>query len=96
MSEILGCRSNTGFQTRRGDCLVEIVRQRRLKTFPFLGTRMPKSKFPCVQHLTEKILCGAGINFITDHRMAEMMKVYPNLMGPSAVQPAFNETGPIT
>ena len=85
MREILGCRPNSGFQTGRGDRLVEIVRQRRLKIFPFLSARMPKSKFPRVQHLTGKILCGAAIDFVTDHWMAEMMKVHPNLMGPAAV-----------
>jgi hypothetical protein len=58
---------------------------------------MAKSKLPRMQHLSWKLLCESWrINFITEHRVTEMMKMHPNLVGPSAVQPALDETRPIT
>jgi hypothetical protein len=76
------------FQFYRGR---EIGRQRRFKNFPISSAWMMKPKLPRMQHLTRKIFCKAWrINFIAEHGMAEMMKMHPNLMSASAVQPAFN------
>ena len=72
----------------------EIVRQCRFKAFPFLSTRMAKSKLPGMQHLSRKILRETRcVDIIAEHRVTEMMKMHANLMSPSAVQPTFNETG---
>jgi hypothetical protein len=50
-----------------------------------------------MQHLSRKILCDTrAIEFIAKHRVTEMMKMHAYLMGPSAVQPAFDQTGPNT
>ena len=50
-----------------------------------------------MQHLSWKIFCAARpINLIAEHWVTKMMKMHANLMGPSAVQTAFEETGPIT
>jgi len=53
---------------------------------------MIEAELPRVQHLAREIFRNARrINFIAEHRMTEMMKVHANLMGASAVQPAFNQ-----
>jgi hypothetical protein len=52
---------------------------------------MPEPKSPGMQHLAREIFCKPRrIDFIAEHWMAEMMKMHPNLMSASAVQPAFN------
>ena len=53
---------------------------------------MTESEFPGVQQLARKIAGAfAAIQFISEDRMAEVMQMNPNLMGPAAVQDAFNE-----
>ncbi|KAF5407107.1 MAG: hypothetical protein Udaeo2_28030 [Candidatus Udaeobacter sp.] len=55
---------------------------------------MVKSKLPSMQHLSRKILCETRcVDIIAEHRVTEMMKMHTNLMSPSAVQPAFDQTG---
>src|SRR5947207_9504823 len=72
----------------------EIVRQRRFKIFPFTADRMPESKLPSVQHLSGKLCRRARpIDFIAENRLTGMMKMHTNLVGASAVQPAFNQAG---
>jgi hypothetical protein len=52
---------------------------------------MAKAKLPRVQHLARKIFRQPRrIDFIADNGVAEMMKMHADLMGASAVQPAFN------
>ena len=85
LGAILLGRMKAKFQTAGCDSLVKLVRQRRLKAFPFFSARMAKSKLPRVQHLSRKILCGACIDFVAEHGMTEMMKMHANLMGPSGV-----------
>jgi hypothetical protein len=54
---------------------------------------MSKSKFPGMQHLSREILRRVRrIDFIAEYGVPEMMKMYPNLMGPPAVQPALEQT----
>ena len=76
---------------RQLDRSLKVVGQRRFKSLPLAGARMTKAKLPRVQHLARKIFCRPrGINFIAEHGMTEMMKMYANLMSASAVQPAFD------
>ena len=52
---------------------------------------MMEAQFPRMQHLAWEIFRKARrINFIAEDRVTEMMKMHPNLMGASAVQPALN------
>ena len=54
---------------------------------------MLEAKFPGVQHLARKSLCeSAAVNFITQDRMTEMMKMNADLMGAAAVKSAFHQT----
>ena len=54
---------------------------------------MAKSNFPGVQHLAWETFCQVRcINFITQHRVTNMMKMHANLMGASAMQPALDKT----
>src|ERR1700730_15169353 len=81
------------YQSYRGR---KIRRQRSLEIFPFLSARMTKSKLPRMQHLSRENLCEPRrIDFITEQRETEMMEMHANLMSPSAVQPAFDQSGPI-
>jgi hypothetical protein len=78
-------------QTVFRDSLLEIRWQRRFKIFPFTGARMMEAQLPRVQHLAREILRQMRcIDFVAEHRVAEMMKVHANLMGASAMQPALN------
>jgi len=53
---------------------------------------MAKSNFPGVQHLSWEIFYQAHrINFIAQHRVTDMMKMHPDLVSPSTVQPALNQ-----
>jgi hypothetical protein len=53
---------------------------------------MVKSDFPGVQHLAWEIFRQARrINFIAQHRVTDMMKVHPDLVSSSAVQPALDQ-----
>ena len=53
---------------------------------------MTKSNFPGVQHLSWEIFRQARrINFIAQHRVTDMMKVHPDLVSPSTVQPALDQ-----
>ena len=55
---------------------------------------MAKSKLPRMQHLPGEIICEAWrVNFVAKDWVTEMMKMHANLMGPSAVQQAFDQTG---
>jgi hypothetical protein len=83
--EILPGRLGAKLQTACRHSLVKIVRQWRLEAFPFLSARMAKTKLPCVQHLSRKILCSVRIDFVAEHGMTEMMKMHANLMSPSGV-----------
>ena len=54
---------------------------------------MTESKLPSMQHLARKIFDQAySIDFVTEDRMTQMMKMHANLVRASAVQPAFNQT----
>ena len=45
-----------------------------------------------MQHLSREILRRVRrIDFIAEYGVPEMMKMYPNLMGPPAVQPALEQ-----
>ncbi len=56
------------------------------------GPWMAKSNFPGVQHLAWETFCQARcINFITQHRMADMVKMHPDLVGAPTVQPALDQ-----
>ena len=71
----------------------KIIRQRSFKTFPFAGARVTKPQLPCVQHLAGKILSESRrVDFVTQHRIAKMMQMHPNLMCAATVQLAFNQT----
>ncbi len=53
---------------------------------------MAKSNFPGVQHLSREIFRQACcINFIAQHRVTDMMKMNPDLVSPSTVQPALDQ-----
>ena len=71
----------------------EVVGQRRFEVLPLFGARMMESKFPRVQHLAGKnfgqLRC---INFVAQNGMVKVMQMNANLMRPSAVQPAFDQT----
>jgi len=61
------------------------------KIFQLAGARMMEAELPCVQHLAREIFRKTRrINLVAEHRVAQMMKMNTNLMGASAVQPAFN------
>jgi len=52
---------------------------------------MMEAELPRVQHLAREIFRKTRrINLVAEHRVAQMMKMNTNLMGASAVQPAFN------
>ena len=54
---------------------------------------MAKGKFPGMEHLAGKISGAfAAIEFITEHGMAEMVKMDADLVGASGVDRAFHET----
>ena len=79
----------------RFDCQLyrgrEIQGERRFKGFPFTCPWMAEPKSPRVQHLARKILCKSlRIDFIAENGMAEMMKMYADLMSASAMQTAFD------
>ena len=79
------------------DSVSKIVRQRRLKIHPFTAARMMKTQFPCMQHLARKIFNESRrVDFIAKNRMAQMMKMHPNLMRAATVQFAFNQTRLLT
>src|SRR5262249_60731529 len=83
--------------SRARDSLPEISRQWSFKTLPFTAARMTKTQFPCVQHLARKIFSKSRrIDFIAQNRMAQMMKMHPNLMCAATVQFAFNQTRLLT
>ena len=76
------------------DRSVEIIRQWSFKMLPFASARVTKTELPCVQHLAGKILSEARrVDFVTQHRIAKMMQMHPNLMCAATVQCAFNQTG---
>ena len=53
---------------------------------------MLKAQFPRVQHLTGEIFRKPRrIQFVTENRMAKMMKVHADLMSASGVQAAFDQ-----
>ena len=53
---------------------------------------MLKAQFPGVQHLSREN-CGVlfPVNLVAKHGMAKMLKVNPHLVGPAAVQFAFDQ-----
>jgi len=54
---------------------------------------MTESKLPSMQHLARKIFDQAySIDFVTEDRMTQTMKMHANLVRASAVQLAFQET----
>ena len=54
---------------------------------------MLKAQFPGMEHLPREIFREfRAVNFIAENRMTEMMKVHTDLMRPSAVQFAFDQT----
>ena len=53
---------------------------------------MMEGELPGVQHLAGKISGAfAGVEFIAQHRMAEVVEVDADLVGASAVQRAFDQ-----
>jgi hypothetical protein len=70
----------------------EIARDGGLETQFFAGTRMTKGELPGVEHLA-RIIAGAfaAVQFVAEDGMAEVMEVHPDLMGPAAVQNAFDQ-----
>jgi len=77
--------------------LSKIVRQRRFKIHPFTNARVKKTQLPSVQHLAWKIFSESRrIDLIAQNRMAQMMKMHPNLMCAATVQFAFNQTRLLT
>lgn len=74
----------------------KILRQRRFETLPFIDAGMIKPEFPRVEHLAG-IIRGqfCCVNFIAEKRMAEVMKMHPDLMGAAAVQAAFDQASVI-
>ena len=53
---------------------------------------MEKSNFVRVQHLSCEIFHQTRrINLIAQHRVTDMMKMHPDLVSPSTVQPALDQ-----
>jgi phage replication-related protein YjqB (UPF0714/DUF867 family) len=47
---------------------------------------MSKSQFPRVKHLPVERFCEpAAVDFVTQHRMTQMMQMNPDLVGSAAV-----------
>src|SRR4029077_20219734 len=75
---------------------IEIVGQRSFKVLPFASARVTKTERRCVQHLAGKISREPGrVDLVTQHRIAKMMQMHPNLMCAATVQCAFDQTGPL-
>ena len=54
---------------------------------------MLKPEFPCVQHLSLMFPGGfRSVDFVSQHRVTNVMQMHPNLMGASTVQFALHET----
>lgn len=80
------------YQSRGSDRVIEIRGERCLEEFPLACARMLKGQFPRVQHLAGEILRKPRrIQFVTENRMAKMMKMHADLMSASGVQAAFDQ-----
>src|SRR5215472_15490984 len=52
-----------------------------------------ETQLPCMQHLTRKVFSQPRrVDFVTQHWIAKMMQMHPNLMCAATLQFAFNET----
>jgi hypothetical protein len=60
------------------------------------GARVAEGEFPGVEHLAG-IIAGAfpAVQFVAEDRMTEVMQVDADLVGPAAVQGAFDEADPV-
>ena len=63
--------------------------RRSLKRLSFVRERVAKLELPRVQHMTRKA-AAPTVERISEHRVAEMLQVHPNLMRAPSARAAFD------
>lgn len=71
----------------------KVARDGGFETHFVTGAWMAKGELPGVQHLA-RVIAGAfaAVELVAQDGMAEVMEMHPDLVGPAAVQGAFDET----